>query len=198
MSQTINTKSLSKQYYQGYHQDGLLDIFLGLGIIFSVAVIKFGFVWFVAILPAIFWPLWMSAKEAITAPRLVGSQISQEQVAQGRTAILGFTSVGFVALILGLVVFWIFSTDSAPAGLNNWLRENFLIAMGVIGSFILALAALLTRITRYYAYALLAFLAGVGGPLLDIRPLFYTIAFGLIMLLSGLVILLRFTRTHPR
>lgn len=196
MSQMINMNSV-KKYYLGYHQDGLLDIFLALGMLFSVVALSFGTWWLATILPALFWPLWISAKEIITAPRLAGLRVSREQVSQGRTAILGLTIVGVVAFLLGIVMFMLFSFDRAPMGLTNWLRENFLSVMGVISGFILALTALLGRIPRYYTYALLAVLVGVGGPLLNIKPSLYTATFSLIMLLSGIVVLLRFTRTHP-
>jgi hypothetical protein len=66
-------KEIEKETYMSYHQDGLIDIFVGiyvllfgLGILLS-AVTDFS-TWFIipAIFPAVMVPIWISAKKRIT------------------------------------------------------------------------------------------------------------------------------------
>ncbi len=66
----ISLKELEKKAFTSYHQDGLLDIFLGIGIIvFGLGMATDQF-YFGSIMPAILFPLWAAAKKAITIPRI--------------------------------------------------------------------------------------------------------------------------------
>lgn len=181
-----------------YHQDGLLDIFLALGILFATVAFSAGMFWLVAILPVIFNLLWVSARQSITAPRLVGTSPATIRTGKSQPVFIMLTILGVVAFILGAAVFWLFATENTSTGLREWVRQNFVLVSWVFGGLLLALIAILTRLPRYYFYALLALSAGVGGPLLGCKPVIYVVGLASSILVVGLLTLLHFLRTNPR
>lgn len=197
MSQRIVFNQTSGTMNQGFH-DGLLDIFLALGILFATVAISAGLFWLVAILPVVFSLIWGTARQSITAPRLSGSVPDNTRASKSRLVFGLLSILGVVSFALGVVMFWMFVTDNTPIGLREWIRQNFVLVCWVFGGLILGLTALLARLPRFYFYALLAFVAGTAGPLLGLQPVTYVISLAALMLVVGLVTLLRFFRTHPR
>jgi hypothetical protein len=71
-------REVEKRTCMSYHQDGLIDIFIGIYVLlFGLGILlrtlgDFG-TWFVipAIFPAIMVPIWVSAKKRITMPSWV-------------------------------------------------------------------------------------------------------------------------------
>lgn len=198
MSQRIASNQTRGTTYPGYHQDGLLDIFLALGILFATVAFSAGLFWLVAILPVVFSLVWVSARQSITTPRLAGSAPASTHSEKSRLAFVSLSVLGVVAFALGVAMFWLFTTDNTPIGLREWLSQNFVLVCWVFGGLLLALIALLTRLPRYYFYALLALAAGIGGPYLGFQPVRYVVGLAVLMLAVGLISLLHFLRTHPR
>jgi len=198
MSQKIISNQTSGTKYHGFHQDGLLDIALAVGILFAMAAFSAGLFWLVAILPVFFSLLWALARQSITARRLTGSSPTDTRAGKIQSVFIMLTILGVVTFILGVVVFWMFATDNTPAILREWIRQNFVLVAWIFGGFLLGLIALLARLPRYYGYALLALAAGTGGPLLGFQPELYMAGIAVLMLVVGLLTLLHSFRTHPR
>lgn len=198
MSQRTVSNQTGGIMYHRYHQDGLLDIFLALGIMFATVAFSAGMFWLVAILPVVFSLLWASSRQSITASRLAMSSPAASRAGKNQHVFILLTILGLVSFILGAVMFWMFATDNTPAGLREWVRQNLVLIAWVFGGFLLGLIALLARQPRYYFYALLALAAGMGGPLLGFQPAMYVVGLAVLMLVVGLLTLLHFFRTHPR
>lgn len=197
MSQRIVSNQTRGTMYHGY-QDGLLDIFLALGILFATAAFSAGLFWLVAILPVVFSLVWVKARQSTIAPRLAGGIPASTRSGKSRLVFALLSILGVFAFALGVVMFWMFATDNTPIGLREWVRQNFVLICWVFGGLLLGLIALLARLPRYYFYALLALAAGTGGSLLGLQPVIYVMILAALMLVVGLITLLHFFRTHPR
>ena len=100
-----------------------------------------------------------------------------------------------VLLTLGLVVFTKY--EALPSWLTTWLREN----AGVVWPALLVglgwLIVLATGAKRLYAYTALAVIAFASGHWFNLEfPLYFT-GLGGVILLSGIVVLVRFLRKYP-
>jgi len=96
-----NYETSKKKTYMSYHQDGLLDIFIGTYIIiiglsiFTLTILEYS-TWFLmpAIFPAIMIPIWMSAKKKITMPRIGYVNIGNKGSNKLMSLFLGLLGVG--------------------------------------------------------------------------------------------------------
>jgi len=184
--------------HHGYHQDGLLDIFLALGILFATVALSAGLFWLVAILPVFFYLAWGSIKRSITAPRVEKSASTSTYPGKGRLVFSVLIILGVISFVLGMVIFWMFAKDLTPLALREWVGLNFVLVSWVFGGFLLGLIALLAHLPRYYFYALLALVAGTGGPHLGFQPVLYVVGLAALMMVVGVLTLLHFFSTHPK
>jgi hypothetical protein len=195
MSQNTNLKEIERKANL-YHGDGLLDIAIGLGIlILTIAMIldqtAFTGVWIVLLLPAL-----RSVKKSLTVPRLRYTDFRPAPNAQWKVKLVIVTVAGVVALLftLGLVVFT--RNETIPA-LTAWIREYGLVVVGVLLAGLLSLIAWATGAKRVYAYAALAVIAFTGGHWFNLEFPVYLTVLGTVIVLSGMVVLVRFLRKYP-
>jgi hypothetical protein len=182
-----------------YHGDGLLDIFIGLAILLAGAAgvldrTSFGAIWIV-----LWLPMMKAAKKSITVPRMRTIDFMPAPGARRRVKrgiVIAVLSLA-VMMTLGLVLFT--KNGALPLRLTTWAKEYarviwpaFLVGIG-------ALIAFATGVRRLYGYTLLAVITiavsywlNLGFPL----HIFLTVL-GAIILLSGMVILVRFLRKYP-
>ena len=120
MSEMNNTPDLNdfeKTLYRSYHEDGLIDIFVGS---FLVAL-TIGFVMDVFLIPAIFpalsIPMWRDAKNRITAPRTglvkfgeLGSRDQNKMQLLVMIIIAVFSVAGLILIVA-----------TGPSGAPEWL-----------------------------------------------------------------------------
>ena len=121
----INLKEIEKRTYISYHQDGLIDIFIGIYILlFATAILANNVLdlstWFVipAIFPALMVPIWIGLKKRITVPRIGFVKFKKA----GATNKLTVIFVG--TLVAGVLVFFLFafaSTQSWALSLRNMM-----------------------------------------------------------------------------
>ena len=195
MSQNTHLKEIERKANL-YHGDGLLDIAIGLGIlILTVAMIldqtAFTGVWIVLLLPAL-----RSVKKSLTVPRLRYTDFRPAPNAQWKVKLVIVTVAGVVALLftLGLVVFT--RNETIPA-LTAWIREYGLVVVGVLLAGLLSLIAWATGAKRVYTYAALAVIAFASGHWFNLEFTVYLTVLGTVILLSGIVVLVRFLRKYP-
>jgi hypothetical protein len=180
-----------------YHGDGLIDIAIGLGIlIFAIAEIL-DQIAFTGVWVALWVPIMMSAKKSITVPRMHYTDFGPAPNARRKVKLVIVTVAGVVALLftLGLVVFT--KNETLPPWLTAWLREYSRMVWPAALVGVGWLIALATGVKRLYAYAALAVIAFAGGYWFNLDfPLLFTVL-GAVILLSGIVVLLRFKRKYP-
>ncbi len=194
-----------QQRYMAYNDDGLLDIVIGLVILFACATWWSELYWMVGALAFVFFLVWQSAKQIITAPRIRGMQFTPEQARRLEGFWRGMFVLLTIAMVLGLIFFaiavlagpWVRQTGSELPAWINWFSENVAVLLGLTAALLLGLLAYFGGLSRFYGYALLTVAIVVGGYLLDIAILLFAALLGAIMLLVGMGLLLQFVRTHP-
>jgi len=191
MSQEQDFKKLQQRTYQSYHQDGLIDMIIGwsmIGFGLNMAFDNSAFLFF-AWLPIIFY---VPFKNRITVPR-----IGYVKFTASNRIVIGAVLAGLLVLLLGLFVFFLAGPDLIPTQISVWLRQNYMLLLGSIAALCFVGAALLTSITRLYAYAIIIVAIFAGGTWLDINPPIFVIATGLLIEAVGIWLLVRFLRNYP-
>lgn len=197
----VNLKDVEKRTYIFYHQDGLIDIFIGTYILlFATAILANNILdlstWFVipAIFPALMVPIWVALKKRITVPRI--GYVKFKATGANR-----LTVVFIGTLVAGMFTFFLFgfaSTQSWAQQLRNIMTQNGMLFIG-IGAFLTSsLFAYTIGLKRLYAYGLLA-LALFGLLQFIAFPFEYMlIAIGLIIGIYGIALLTRFVQKYPK
>jgi hypothetical protein len=184
---------LSRKYFL-FHKDGLLDIFIGLGVLLTGAALWAEMVWMAGVWVAIFVPLWISARKSITYRR--GTDVQPSGQGNFRFALVMSAALG--VLLLGVMVALTFFAgfERLPA-FRSFLDAyiHLLVGLGLAG--FLAVTAAIMHLPRFYAYAALALAVFSIGHLAGwLFWMSLTLAGGLICL-GGIVILGRFLQAHP-
>ena len=198
MAQNVSLKGDERRAYMSYHEDGLLDLMVGLAVLLAgiyVLVdldIPLGAVWVV-----LWLPLWLSAKKSITARRVPDVEISEEQY-DGMWRAAAFVIAALVLLVCAvLALIWGRNAGLIAEGFIAAVGQHLMWGLGLFGALVLGVAAWLSGLNRLYAYALLTAVAFVGGYLLGAPfALAVTVVAAVVMVWGG-VLLVRFVRTHP-
>jgi len=202
MSQNISLREIKPSAYLSYRQDGLVDIFIGLGIlVFGIGMLT-DQLYIVGIFPALLVPLWTSAKRSITAPRMGNVGFSPAQWAKGSMTVGILLGIGMLALtrVVGIVVFRSRSTANISPGLLawvTWLKEYHMLAFGLLGAFVMSVGASLSGFSRLYAYAALTVVVFACGYMLNASLPLSVVLVGIVMLLSGVGVLIQFLQQYP-
>ena len=191
-------KELEQKVFRSYFNDGLWDIYgalilLGFGLTMVTG-------WdYLMLAFAVLAVLLLLLRKRIVIPRLGQVKFSSErQTKMKRSTLIAMITLTFTMLI-GVVFFLLFSTNSMPGWLDIWMGDHFLAAFGGILALLVAVAAYVVGVWRYYIYAALTFIAFILASILrpnDVEAIPILIAGGII-LISGAVILTRFLRKYP-
>ena len=142
-------------------------------------------------------PIWLSAKKSITARRAPNVEISEVRYA-GMMKAATFVVITLVMLVFaGSLLLLGQSSGLVPSWFATGLREYLTAVLGLVGAFVITIAAWLSGLNRLYAYALLTAVAFVGSYLLQAPAGLAVAVVGGVGMLWGLVMLSRFVRSHP-
>ena len=194
-------REVEKKTYMSYHQDGLIDIIIGLyalafglGIVvdkildFSFAVLMPG------ILIAIILPIWIQAKRKITLPRIGYVNIGTKGSNKFFALLLGLS-------VAGLGVFFLFTMMTFQNGRPEWI-ETILFQYGMIwiglGAAVIGnLFAYTMGLKRLHGYGLLTLALFVSGYFLSVPFEYLLLVAGSVIIASGAVLLAQFIRRYP-
>ena len=192
-------REVEKRTYMSYHQDGLIDIFVGVFILsFGLGILlmmtEFS-MWFVipAIFPAIMIPIWVSAKKQITMPRIGYVKFRSRGANRLMAVLLGL-------MVAGLGTFMVFSFSSSQAWaltLRNLIISNGMIIIGIGAAIVSCLFAYTMGLNRLYAYGLLTLALFLAGHFIAIPFEYFLLAIGLVIIINGFVLLIQFVRKYP-
>jgi hypothetical protein len=194
-------REIEKKTYMSYHQDGLIDIFVGIYVllfglgILLLTVTDFG-TWFVipAIFPAIMIPVWISAKKRITMPRIGYVKIGSRGASKLMAIFIGL-------MVAGLGVFMVFTfasrTQTWASVLRDLLISNGMIIIGIAAATISSLFAYTMGLKRLYAYGLLTLVLFFTGYFVAVPFEYLLVTIGLVIIINGFVLLSRFIRKYP-
>ena len=200
MTKEPNLREIEKKAYMSYHQDGLLDIFVGVYILgFALGIwvditLEFGFGSIMpAILIATILPIWIEAKRKITMPRIGFVKFGPRGTHRLMGVLIGLA-------IMGLLFFMAFAFTSAQGGRPLWLQTIVQYGMIVIGIASLAICTLFgysMGLRRLYAYGLLTLILLVSGYFIGIFFGYILLVLGTTVMAAGFALLISFIKKYP-
>lgn len=202
MTQKNSLREIEKKTYMSYHQDGLLDIFIGIYVLlFGIGILLLTMTdfstWFIipAIFPAIMIPIWLSAKKRITMPRIGYVKFGVRGANKMMALFLGL-------MVAGLGVFMVFGLGASMGEgwaliLRDFFISNSMIIIGIGSLAISSLFAYTMGLKRLYGYGLLIFVLFFTGYFITIPFEYLLVTIGFVIVVSGFVLLMRFIRKYP-
>jgi predicted small integral membrane protein len=196
MTQEPDLKEIQKRAYMSYHQDGIIDIFVGLYILtfglgaYIDIIFELGFaILMPVILAVVMVPIWYSAKRAITMPRIGFVKFGPSQANRLMVVFIGLA-------ILGLAFSLIFAISATQAWVHAIMQYGMII-LGLAGFAMCCLFGYSMGLRRLYAYGLLTLILFVGGYFVGIYVWYLLIALGIVITVAGFYLLISFVRKYP-
>jgi hypothetical protein len=201
MNKKMSLREVEKRTYMSYHQDGLIDIFIGVYVLLFALGILLNTVtdfstWFVipAIFPAIMVLVWISAKKRITMPRIGYVKLGSRGANKLMAIFIGL-------MVAGLGAFMVFTFASRSQAwaltLRNLIIPNSMIIIGISAAAISSLFAYTMGLKRLYAYGLLTIALFFAGHFITIPFEYFLLTIGLVIIINGFVLLIQFIRKYP-
>ena len=198
MPTDANLKEIERKVFSSYFHDGLWDIYGGFILLGIGLTIVIGWDYLMLAFAALAVVL-LLFRQRIVRPRLGRVKFSPERQAKTKKTKLIAVIILTFTMLLGVVFFVLFSTNSVPGWLDIWMENYFFATFGGIQALLVAVAAYIVGVRHYYIYAALVFISYVIGGILrsnDMEGIPILIA-GSLILISGAVILTRFLRKYP-
>ncbi len=194
MSKFVNLKEIERRAYLSYHQDGVIDLGIGLCLLALGSTLVNQASDFASLI----WipiPLLPLLKKHITIPRLGYLRFESKRDPSVKRK---FATVAAVVIVIGVagLGLWAYS-GYMPPELADLLGNHLSLNFGLLGAGIFAVKGFWREIDRFYAYSLSTVIAFVGGHLLDIPPSVSVLALGGFVSLMGLGMPIRFLRKYP-
>jgi hypothetical protein len=186
---------LENKLYARRFDDGLIDLFVAIGLVVIGASWMLDAPVYGAIAPAVLVPFWKLMRERMIEPRLQAVTFSPQRAAKTRGSLFAWFIFGAAVLLTEIAIF-LYASREAGSILDR-LSEVVvalpaaLIALGL-------LAGLLIGARRFVGYAIGAAAIAVAGALIGSeQPGVMIFAVGLMVLAFAVVRLGRFFQTHP-
>ena len=201
MTKQNTLRDIEKKTYMSYHQDGLIDIIIGLyALTFGLGIIidRLFELNFATIIPgmliAIVLPIWLAAKRKITLPRIGYVNIGAKGSNKLFALLLGLS-------VAGLGVFFLFTMLTLESGRPEWI-ETILFQYGTIwiglgAAVIGSLFAYTMGLKRLHAYGLLTLALFASGYFLSFPFQYLLILTGGVIMACGLALLVQFIQKYP-
>ena len=150
MSQAVDFEALKRKIYLSYHQDGILDLAIGLSILgfgINMSTESGAFI----ILSWIGIMMYTPLKSAITIPRIGFVQFDSAR--KRRTKLLLMLGTGLMTLSLFLGAYMFFQTDNFSAEFESWFRQYYLLILAAFPAILLAAAGIWLGVYRFLLHA---------------------------------------------
>jgi hypothetical protein len=194
--ENIDLKEIERRAYLTYHKDGILDIYLGIGLMLIASVFFYeyftGMTGTIAILPV----LYAASKKQYTIPRLGYVKFSQSTKGRARNSFTLALLLGSMSAILGLFAFY-----SVISSGYNWIEPliaNWKITIASILLVVFSLFGYVSDLRRMYYYGLLSAIVFISGVFLPIPGYMLILTVGGIISINGIAHLYRFTQEYPK
>ena len=193
MSKDIDLKQIEKKTYKFYHQDGIIDILIGCGILFAILCFLSEMIWLSGAFVIFAVILYTSIKQKITSPRIGFVKFGQK--GQHRTLFILTILIGniFLLFFLGLFLY----RNSVPQWITESLTTYPSLILGGIACIITLLTALISGIKRFYFYGAAILTSFVLGQIMSIELWISSTIVGLLFFLTGLIKLMNFIQKYP-
>ncbi|MCB9421130.1 MAG: hypothetical protein H6667_15115 [Ardenticatenaceae bacterium] len=194
MAQDIKFKDLRQKAYLAYHQDGLIDALIGLGIAgfgVNMATDNSAFI-------ALSWIpfiLYAPLKKRITVPRLGYVKFDRERTYSIKLIMSILVGLTALAFFLGMAIF--LRSDNLSTDATALLQKYHMLILGSFVAAAFVVGGALSGIKRFYLQAGLAELVLISGIELGLEPPTYVLIWGALTFLIGLGLLVQFLRQYP-
>ncbi|MDD4875758.1 MAG: hypothetical protein PHQ86_01295 [Dehalococcoidales bacterium] len=198
MANISNLKEIEKKVFSSYFHDGMLDLYGGLMLLgFGLSILTNKIYLLIICITLAMVPLLI--RKHIVLPRLGLVKFSAERQAKTKKSKLIALITGVFILFLVTFFMALFSVNILPAWVEALMNDYLLAFLGVMIASIVAIAAFIVKVRRFYIYAVVIFivfcLASILSPL-DMEGIIIVSAGGII-LLSGTIIFIRFLHHNP-
>ena len=106
MSKGINLDEIERRAYLSYHEDGLIDMVIGIGLVIASLYAYIEMVWLMGGVIAVITPMYMGMKKRYTFPRIGEVTFSKNRTRRSQNSMTFLVFINAVGVLLGLV-FWI-------------------------------------------------------------------------------------------
>ncbi len=201
MSQEFELKRLERSVFTSFFQDGLWDIYGGLILLgFGIGMITGKIIWQILLITIAL--VIILFRKRIIMSRMGYVRFSPARETQVKRNKIIAVIAGAVLLILGLIIMFLFSADSVAPWAAVVLRDYFLVIFGAILGGLVAIAAFVIGVKRYYGYAALLFIAFTLGQMAErysdnFDAGMFVFLTGIIIVASGIILFMRFLRANP-
>ncbi|NVM53600.1 MAG: hypothetical protein HWN66_07835 [Candidatus Helarchaeota archaeon] len=193
MTEEIDLKSIERKAYTSYHQDGLIDIMIGITLIWFTFFMLSELFWLGGIIIPTLIPVYIGVKQKLTIPRI--GYVKFGMKGKGRMYVV--LGIIMVFTFLGLLFAIMFAEPSARAWIELILGNYYnLIIAGIAGGLTLMMA-MSSGITRFYLYAALSIGLFIIAQIFNIDLLFSFSFIGVCFIVLGIITLIRFLRENP-
>lgn len=209
MSDSLDLKNIEKKAFRAVHQDGLWDIYIG-GVVLCMSflaystageakpILRFGL--YLAGM-GVFYLFYWGGKKYLTTPRL--GQVKFGPRRQKRKLTMMIVLAGIVLLqvviLFGTTLLWKNPVWAAQLGFSHSALDGERLLVAIIGALFvgpsMVLLAYFNEFLRGYYIAFILSLA-VFSLIWFGQPI-YLITSALLIILPGVVLFVRFLRTHP-
>jgi hypothetical protein len=182
---------LEERVYRAEFASGLLELFVGTGLICVGLAWLADLVALGAVAPALLALLWPGVRNRWIAPRAGRVTFRPERRRRERSALVGLLGIGAVALaVVGLVL----AVRDGGSSLSAELVRGLPAALLGVGAVV---AGAMFGLPRISWYAVLLFAGAVVAIALPLDPGWVLLGAGTILAGAGAVLLVRFLRANP-
>ena len=196
MSDKIDLKEIERRAYTSYHEDGIVDIIIGVCVLTLSLYVFAEMLWLMGSLIVVYTPMYMNMKQRFTFPRLGQVTFSKSRVGKMRRSFTFLVALNVVAVLMGFY-FWMAFAGGTPPSWFPLFVEYFAVVIGVIGAGIFAIVARLTEIDRFNRYAAATLVAMASANFLGTPFLIHIAVLGAFIGVSGYLQLQSFKRKYP-
>jgi hypothetical protein len=194
MAEHVSLKSLERKAYTSYHQDGIVDIFLGLAAItFSIMLFPMFSETTFPLMGGLFviWIItYAGVKRSITVPRI--GYVEFKQSRRYRVMLLAV-----LLLVINFVLFAIMSFGLTVELRTFLYQYGVLVIAGVVGG-LFVLIGWVTQLYRLCGYGVVAFVAFILTHIFLLHLFIPIFMLGLIITVTGFAMLYRFIQKYPK
>lgn len=184
----FSAASMETRMLRVYWNDGLLDVLMGAGLLSIGIAWRFDLVALGPIAPALLAILWKPLRAKWIDPRIGFVEFTEDRNQESRRFVVSTLLLGVGMLILGVgLYFYAPARGAVPVNLVAGLPAMLL-------SVLAFLSAMVTRLIRLGLYGLLLLLTGMAVVVTDSRPEAAMLATGVVIFITGAVLLTRFFR----
>lgn len=184
---TATTDRLESRLYRHFWDDGLLDLFAGVGVVGIGVCWALDLVAIGAVVPAVLVPFWIPLRRALIEPRSGFVEFSDTRVDHNRRLLAGSVALGAASLAVFAALYLIVPSD--PAG---WLVRVIPGVPALLLALLAAFTGLALGLPRFLAHAAVLAVAGAAVVAADAAPEEAMIAGGALVAIVGAWLLRRF------